>query len=318
MDSGPLRRWLSGSRRRRRGRQLDAGELVRRVERIAIAARRRSDSSRSGAYRAVFHGRGMEFSEVREYLPGDDVRSIDWNVTARAGAPFVKLYREERDVTVHLAIDLSASEDFGSGLATKRDLAAEAAATILLAAAQNRDRFGAVLFTDQVERVHAPRHGKAHALAIVRDILSRPLTGFGTDLAAGLRAVGHLARSRGIIVVMSDFRATGFERELARLAGRHDVIAIALSDPAEKELPVRGLFRVQDAETGKVRVVDASSEATRRAWRFDAAARAAPACGRYGIDLLTISANRSPARELSRFFKERSRRPVPAKRGAAR
>lgn len=318
MDSVLRGRWFSASRRRRRGRQLDAAELVRRVERIAIAARRRSDSSRSGAYRAVFHGRGMEFSEVREYLPGDDIRSIDWNVTARAGAPFVKLYREERDVTVHLAVDLSASEDFGSGLATKRDLAAEAAATILLAAAQNRDRFGAVLFTDQIERVHAPRHGKAHALAIVRDILSRPLAGFGTDLAAGLRAAGHLARSRGIIVVISDFRAEAFDRELARLAGRHDVIAIALSDPAERDLPARGLFRIQDSETGAVRVADFSSEATRRAWRFDAAARAAPACTRYGIDLLPISADRSPARALAAFFRERSRRPAATARRVTR
>ncbi|HET9794874.1 MAG TPA: DUF58 domain-containing protein [Thermoanaerobaculia bacterium] len=292
--------------RRRRGRTLDPADLLRRVERIAVASRRRSESTPAGDYRSLFHGRGMEFSEVREYRPGDEVRAIDGNVTARTGFPHVKLFREERDRTLLFLADLSASEDFGSGFATKRDLAAEAAAAIALAAAAQRDRVGAILFTDRVEKIARPARGKAHALAIVRDILSRPLEGFGTDLAGGIAAARRMLKSRALVVLLSDFRAGGWERELGALARRHDVVALALGDPAERAFPARGLLRLRDAETGALGLVDASSPAFHAAWRAGAPAAAArAACARAGVDFLPLDTARSPSRSLDAFFRAR-------------
>lgn len=296
---------ISPPRRRRRGRELSAEELFRRVGRIAVAARKSSVSPTSGDYRAVFHGRGMEFSEVREYRPGDDVRSIDWNVTARAGTPFVKLFREERDRTLLFLADLSASEDFGSALATKRDLAAEATAAIALSAAENRDRVGAILFTDRIEKIRRPARGKPHALSVVRDVLTRPLDGFGTDLALGIRAARNLLKSRALVVLLSDFRARGYEKELGALARKHDVVALGLTDPAERRFPSRGLFRFRDAETGALRVADSSSAAFRNQWGALSAVGARQACLRSGIDFLELSSERAPSADLAAFFRSR-------------
>ena len=295
--------------RRRRGRALDSSDLLRRVERIAVVSRRRTESAPSGDYRSVFHGRGMEFSEVREYRPGDDVRAIDGNVTARTGFPHVKLFREERDRTLLFLADLSASEDFGTVFATKRDLAAEAAAAIALAAAAQRDRVGAILFTDRIEKIARPARGKAHALAIVRDVLSRPLEGSGTDLAAGLAAARRMLKSRALVVLLSDFRDRGWENELGALARRHDVVALGLADPAERAFPTRGLLRLRDAETGETRLVDASAGAFRSAWSGAAPAPAArAACARAGVDFLLLETARSPSKALDAFFRSRSGR----------
>ena len=297
---------LSPPRRRRRGRELSAEELFRRVGRIAVAAKKRSVSQTSGDYRAVFHGRGMEFSEVREYRPGDDVRSIDWNVTARAGAPYVKLFREERDRTLLFLVDLSASEDFGSALATKRDLAAEATAAIALSAAKNRDRVGAILFTDRIEKIRRPARGQPHALSVVRDVLNRPLEGFGTDLALGIRAARNLLKSRALVVLISDFRAKGYEKELGALARRHDAVALCLSDPAERRFPARGLFRFRDSESGEVRITDASTPEFRRIWGAAAAVGARQICLRSSVDFLELSSDRGPSADLASFFRSRA------------
>jgi uncharacterized protein (DUF58 family) len=297
---------LSPPRRRRSGRELSAEELLRRVGRIAIAARKKSVSQASGDYRAVFHGRGMEFSEVREYRPGDDVRSIDWNVTARAGAPYVKLFREERDRTLLFLVDLSASEDFGSTLATKRDLAAEATAAIALSAAKNRDRVGAILFTDRIEKIRRPARGQPHALSVVRDVLNRPLEGFGTDLSLGIRAARNLLKSRALVVLISDFRAKGYEKELGALARRHDAVALCLSDPAERRFPSRGLFRFRDSESGESRIADASSAVFRKSWSAGAAVGARQICLRSGVDFLELSSDRGPSGDLASFFRSRS------------
>jgi uncharacterized protein (DUF58 family) len=247
----------------------------------------------------------MEFSEVREYRAGDDVRAIDWNVTARAGAPYVKLFREERDRTLLFLADLSASEDFGSGLATKRDLAAEAVAAIALSAAENRDRVGAILFTDRIERIRRPARGRPHALSVVRDVLSRPLEGFGTDLPLGLRGARNLLKTRALVVLISDFRTGGYERELGALARRHDVVALAVTDPAERRFPAFGLFRLRDAETGDTRVVDASSPEFRRAWPIGLGS-AARICRRAGADFLELSSDRAPSASLATFFRARA------------
>ena len=298
-----------GNPGRRRGRALDPADLLRRVERIAVVSRRRTESAPSGDYRSVFHGRGMEFAEVREYRPGDDVRAIDGTVTARTGFPHVKLFREERDRTLLFLADLSASEDFGSGFATKRDLAAEAAAAIALAAAAQRDRVGAILFTDRIEKIVRPARGKPHALAIVRDILSRPLDGAGTDLAAGILAARRMLKSRALVVLLSDFRARGWENEIGALARRHDVVALGLGDPAERSFPARGLLRLRDAETGKTRLVDASAPAFRTAWSAAASAGGArAACARAGVDFLALETTRSPSRMLDAFFRSRTGR----------
>ena len=297
-------------RRRRRGRDLSAEELARRVERIAVFSRRRSEASPAGDYRSLFHGRGMEFSEVREYRPGDDFRLIDANVTARSGSPHVKLFREERDRTLLFVVDLSASEDFGTALATKRDLAAEATAAIALSAAEHRDRVGALLFTDRIEKILRPARGKPHALAIVRDVLSRPLEGFGTDLPAAIRAARRLLKSRALVVLLSDFRAAGWHTELGALARRHDVVAIALADRAEHAFPSRGLFRLRDAESGEIRLVDASSRRFRALWSADSPAVAArAACAKAGVDFVELETHRSPSRELALFFRARAARP---------
>jgi uncharacterized protein (DUF58 family) len=295
-------------RRRRRGRTLSAEDLARRVEKIAVASRRKSASTPSGDYRSVFHGRGMEFSEVREYRPGDDVRTIDGNVTARSGIPHVKLFREERDRTLLFLIDLSGSEDFGSVFASKRDLAAEATAAIALAATEHRDRVGAILFTDRIEKIVRPARGKVHALAIVRDVLSRPLAGFGTDIAAGLRAARRMLKSRALVVLLSDFRAEGYQAELGALARKHDVVALGLSDPAEKEFPSTGMFRLRDSETGELRLVDASSAAFRSSWNAgEGSASGRSTCVKVGVDFLGLDTTRSPGRALAIFFRARKR-----------
>ena len=297
-------------RRRRRGRDLSAEELARRVARIAVFSRRRSEAVPAGDYRSLFHGRGMEFSEVREYRPGDDFRLIDANVTARSGSPHVKLFREERDRTLLFVVDLSASEDFGTALATKRDLAAEATAAIALSAAEHRDRVGALLLTDRVEKILRPARGKSHALAIVRDVLSRPLEGFGTDLAAGIRAARRLLKSRALVVLVSDFRAAGWHTELGALARRHDVVAIALADRAENAFPSRGLFRLRDAESGETKLVDASSARFRALWSAGSPAAAArAACVKAGVDFVELETHRSPSRELALFFRTRGGKP---------
>lgn len=293
--------------RRRAGREISAAELARRVEHIALAARRRTDAAHSGSYRAVFQGRGMEFSEVRDYRPGDDIRTIDWNVTARAGTPYVKLFQEERDRTVMLIADLSASQDFGSQLATKRDLTSEAAAAIALSAAGNRDRVGAILLTDRIEKIHRPARGRGHALAIVSDILSMPLANFETRLSTGLRAAAQILKSQALVVILSDFRDIGYQQELGRLARRHDVVAIATTDPAETNPSARGLMRVVDAETRQSRVVDFSSLAIRKAFSRAPLAIARQICRETGVDYLELSTSRAPARDLGEFFHERSR-----------
>lgn len=298
----------SSDSRRRRVRPLSAEELLRRVEKIAVVSRKRSEASPAGDYRSVFHGRGMEFAEVREYRAGDDVRLIDGNVTARSGFPHVKLFREERDRTLLFVVDLSASEDFGTSLATKRDLAAEATATIALAAAAQRDRVGAILFTDRIEKIVRPARGKSHALAIVRDVLSRPLEGFGTDISRGLQAARRVLKARALVVVLSDFRATGWDAELGALARRHDVVALSLSDPAEKRFPARGIFRLRDAETGMVRLVDGSSAAFRSAWSAKSSpAPARAVCAKSGVDFVELDTTRAPSRTLASFFRARGK-----------
>jgi uncharacterized protein (DUF58 family) len=286
-------------------------EIVRKLHRIRIRTNRLVDAGVGGEYHSVFRGRGMEFSEVREYVPGDDVRTIDWNVTARTGTPHVKKFVEERDLTVLLVLDLSASQGFGSQYLTKRELMSELAALLSFAAIKNHDRVGALLFTDRLERYHPPRKGLDHALAITRDALSLAPKGRTTDLTLALRSAAALLKQRAVVFIVSDFLATGYEKALKALNKRHDVVAIPIADPRELELPPgAGLVRLRDAETGATRVFDSSDPAFRKAWGRRTAGRPEPAevFRSAGIDSIPLRTDSSYELPLVRFFKEREKR----------
>jgi uncharacterized protein (DUF58 family) len=283
-------------------------ETLQKIRRIQIRTRTLLDSGIVGGYHAVFKGRGMEFAEVREYAPGDDVRTIDWNVTARMGAPYIKKFVEERDLTLLLVVDVSGSHRFGSRFLVKRDYAAELSAVLAFSAVANHDRVGAVLFTDRIESYVAPDRGRDHALRIVRDVLAKEPQGTGTDLAAALRFARQVMKRRGIVAVLSDFQAKDYERPLGVLRRRHDVIALHLSDPLEDEVPDVGLVAVLDPETGEKRVVDTSDPAVRRRMRVSTLREAKEVFRRTNVDVLPLSTADSYERPLAAFFKARGRR----------
>lgn len=283
-------------------------ETFERVRRIRIRTRTILQSGIVGAYHAVFKGRGMEFAEVREYTPGDDVRTIDWNVTARMDAPFVKKYVEERDLTLLLLVDLSGSQRFGSRFLLKRDYAAELAAVLAFSAVANHDRVGAVLFTDRIESYIPPRGGGDHALRIVRDLLAVEPAGRGTDIAGALRFARQVMKRRGIVAVVSDFQDSGYEKPLGILRRRHDVVAIHLWDPAEIDVPPAGLVALLDPETGELKVVDTSDPTVRRRLRAGTLTEAQEIFRRTRVDALPLSTAASYERPLAAFFKTREKR----------
>ena len=286
-------------------------ELVRVVRQLEITTRGLVRSLAAGDYASVFRGRGVEFAEVREYMAGDDIRTIDWNVTARLGVPYVKRFREDRQLTVLLVIDVSASGHFGSALRTKRDLAAELAAVLALAGTRHRDRVGAVLYTDRIEWFAPPRSGRRHALTIVDRVLGVEPVGRGTNLPLALDYLEPLLRRRAAVVVISDFMDPDQWGSMERLAPRHDVVAIQLSDPRERALPSIGLATLWDPETDDWTTVDLSLEATRRQlhdrWaEFESSL--ARRCHANRIDLLRLSTDRPYSEPLAAFFGRRDRR----------
>ncbi len=283
-------------------------EMLQKVRRIRIRTRSILESGIVGSYQAVFKGRGMEFAAVREYTPGDDVRTIDWNVTARMDAPYVKKYVEERDLTLLLLVDLSGSQAFGSRYLLKRDYAAELAAVLAFSAVANQDRVGAVLFTDRIEAYIPPARGRDHALRITRDLIALEPAGRGTDLRAALRFARRLLRRRGIVAVISDFQDAGYERALGLLRARHDVIALQLWDPREAEIPSAGLVALTDPETGQRRVVDTSDAAVRSRLRAVTLTQAQEVFRRTRVDALALSTAESYERPLAAFFKAREKR----------
>jgi uncharacterized protein (DUF58 family) len=283
-------------------------ETLSKIRRIRIRTRAILESGIVGAYHAMFKGRGMEFAEVREYTPGDDVRSIDWNVTARMGAPYIKKYVEERDLTLLLLIDASGSQRFGSRFLTKRDYAAELSAVLAFSAVANHDRVGAVLFTDRIEAYVPPGHGQDHALRIVRDVLARESVGRGTDIASALRFAQRVLRRRSIVAVISDFQDQDYTRALGILRRRHDVVALQLIDPREEDLPARGLIALTDPETGERCLVDLSDTFTRGRLHSNARATAQAAFKTTQVDGLALSIAESYEQPLSAFFKARERR----------
>jgi uncharacterized protein (DUF58 family) len=281
---------------------------MREVERIEITTRHLVRDIVSGEYSSAFRGRGVEFAEVREYQPGDDVRTIDWNVTARLGTAYVKRYLEERELTVLFIVDVSASGRFGSGIRTKESLAVEVSAVLALAAARNNDRVGAVWVTDRVERFVPPRRGRRHVRRIINDLLAFEPDGSGTDLGTALTFVEPMLRHRAVIFLLSDFLTTGYEPAFERLARRHDLIALQLYDPRERELPDLGLVSVQDPETGVWQWLDTSRKETRELFRRTAAEfdRAiARTVREAGGDLIRLETTQPYAEPLIAFFRRR-------------
>jgi len=283
-------------------------ETFSKIRRIQIRTRVILESGIGGAYHAVFKGRGMEFAEVREYQEGDDVRTIDWNVTARMGAPYVKKFVEERDLTLMLLVDVSGSHAFGSNYLLKRDYAAELAAVLAFSAVFNHDRVGAVLFSDRIEGYVPPGHGRDHALRIVRDLLAIEPRGTGTDISGALRFVQRVMKRRGIVAAISDFQGEGYDKSLGALRRRHDVIALQLADPREREFPDLGLVALVDPETGERFVVDASRADVRPLLASRALRDAPEAFRRSRVDALTLSTAESYEKTLGAFFKARERR----------
>jgi uncharacterized protein (DUF58 family) len=285
-------------------------EVLRQVKLIELRARRLVTTLFSGEYRSVFRGQGIEFAEVRAYETGDDYRAIDWNVSARMGTPFVKTFEEERELTLLLVVDRSGSVAFGRPRA-KADVAVEVGAVLALAAARQHDRVGALLFADRVEGVIRPGKGRSHVLRVIRDLLAFVPTGKGTNLGAALGYAGRLLRHRAIVVVISDFRAGGWEMPLRRLALRHEVVAITVDDPREFELPDAGWIELEDAETGGRALVDTSEAGARLRLRIAAEEQRlgrARALHRAAVDHVALATDRPYAQTLHAAFARRARR----------
>jgi uncharacterized protein (DUF58 family) len=286
-------------------------EIMKQVKRVDLKTRGLVDALFSGEYRSVFKGQGMEFAEVREYTPGDEVRAIDWNVTARMNRPFVKRYVEERELTVVLALDISGSESFGTVSRFKSEMMTEFAAIIALAAVRNNDRVGLIFFTDRVEHVVPPRKGKRHVLRIVRDLLAFEPKGTETDLQPALQYMQRTLRQHTVIFLVSDFQADGYEHALKVLGRRHDIVAVTLNDPAERDLPNVGLARMRDPETGQFLEVDTTDRRVRAAYADHIAAELAArqrVLRRSGVDEVELTTEGTVIDPLLKFFRARETR----------
>ncbi len=286
-------------------------EILRQVKLLELRTRGLVNSLFTGEYRSVFKGQGMEFAEVREYQPGDEVRSIDWNVTARMGKPFVKRYVEERELTVMLVVDLSGSERFGTRTRFKSELASELAAVLAMSAIRNNDRVGTVLFTDVIEHVVPPRKGRRHALRLMRDLLAFEPTSAGTNIGVALEYTGKMLAHKSIIFVVSDFQSAELEQPLKLLAQRHDVVAVTVDDPSEHQLPDIGLARFVDPETGHTIDIDTSNAKVRRQFADTVATELASRqhmLRKLAIDEIPLTTQGGVVDPLIKFFRARETR----------
>lgn len=288
-------------------------ELIKKIRRIEIRTRRLVNDSFAGEYHAIFKGRGMEFDEVRPYQPGDEVRSIDWNVTARTGNVFVKRYVEERELTVMLLVDASASGEFGTANRFKREIAAELAAVLAFSAISNNDKVGLIIFTDRIELFIAPRKGRRHVLRLIRDLLAFEPTGRRTDLKLGMDTINRILKRRSIVFLISDFLAApeSYSSVLQVSNRRHDVIAITLTDPRELEWPKIGLVALEDAETGQIQWIDTSNPHWREAFteRVGELHHGRERVFRKAkVDRINITTDAEYVTPLTIFFEKRARR----------
>lgn len=287
---------------------MDTSELLKKVRRIEIKTRGLSKHIFSGEYHSAFKGRGMSFSEVREYQYGDDVRNIDWNVTARTGEPHVKIFEEERELTVMLLVDVSRSVFFGTHTQFKEELATEICAVLAFSAIHNNDKVGVLFFSDRVERFIPPRKGRQHILRIIRELLAFEPRGHATDIGQALRYFNNLVKKRSICFLLSDFLSEGYAEALRIVGRKHDLVGIHLYDPLELKLSHAGLWRVEDAESGRTGWLDTFAPQVRHAWtswfhRQHEACR--HAFRRAASDLIAIRTDESYVRALIRFFQKR-------------
>jgi uncharacterized protein (DUF58 family) len=286
-------------------------EILKKVKRIEISTRGMVNEIFSGQYHSVFKGRGMDFSEVREYQPGDDIRTIDWNVTARSGHPFVKVYQEERELTVMLLVDASSSVSFGSIEQMKGELAVELCALLAFSAIKNNDKVGLLIFTNQVEKFVPPRKGKKHVMRVIRELLYYRPTNEGTDIGKALEYLNHILRRRAVVFLVSDFLGQDFERHLRVANRRHDIIAMRITDKREKELPNIGLLELEDIETDESLLIDTSDSEFREAYRTNASKMNESLHRMFKsmkVDYIEFRPGAPYDLPLIRFFKERSRR----------
>jgi uncharacterized protein (DUF58 family) len=286
-------------------------EILKKLRKIEIRTARLANEQLAGGYQSVFKGRGMAFSEVRQYQAGDDVRFIDWNVSARMNETYVKVFTEEREMTVMLLVDLSASEKFGAVGRPKVETVAEVAALLAFSAIKNNDRVGLILFTDRVERFVPPKKGKGHVMRVVTEILNAKPEGKGTDLSCALELLGGVQRRRAVSFLVSDLVAEDYDRALRIAAARHDLIPVQVVDPREEELPDIGLALVEDLETGDLVEIDTSDERVRKAYAKRIAKEAAAReqfFGRLGMDSVVVHTDKDYVKPLGDLFRRRQKR----------
>ena len=286
-------------------------DLIKRIRRLEITTRKVVASVLSGQYHSVFKGRGMAFSEVRQYQPGDEVRTIDWNVTARMNDAYVKVFTEERELTVMLLVDVSASGTFGSGERSKAEISAEVAAQIAFSAIANNDRVGLVLFSDRVEKVVPPRKGKSHVLRLIADILTTKPVGHGTDLNAALTYLSHVAKRKTVTFLVSDFFARDYEKSLRIIGRKHDLVPVVVNDPFEEKFPALGIVDLEDPETGERATVDTSDPRVRGHFQKYMAQQRETRnrlFKRLQLDSVELRAHEEYGRALQKFFAARAHR----------
>ena len=286
-------------------------ELARKIRVLQITTRKVVNDVLAGEYGSVFRGRGMEFDEVREYMPGDEIRTIDWNVTARTGHPYVKRFVEERELTVIFLVDLSASGSFGSVHKLKNEIAAEFCALLAFSAVKNNDKVGLMVFTDQVEMFIPPKKGTKHVLRVIRELLNFKPRPASTDIEGALDYLGRVTSKRSVVFLVSDFQAEDFEKKMRVLGKRHDLIAVTIIDPREVRFPDVGLLELEDAETGETVLIDTGSRAVRKRYERlgrEQQERFKKLFSSMGVDQIEVMTDRDYVPKLVHFFRSRERR----------
>ena len=286
-------------------------KIIRKVKQIEIKTRGLVNDLFGGEYHSIFKGKGMTFSEVREYQPGDDIRLIDWNVTARTTTPFVKNYEEERELTVYLMVDISASGEFGSGYQLKRELGTELAAVLGFSAIKNNDKVGLILFSDEIEKFITPKKGKSHVLRVIRELLYTNPRNKGTSISNSLDYLLKVAKRKSVVFIISDFIDNGFNQSLKIVSKKHDLIAIQLHDPVEYKFPNIGLAKVEDPETGEMFWIDTASKEAIKELEYETKlkqSKFSKNAKKIGFDLISISTDKDFVDPLMAFFKKREKR----------
>lgn len=286
-------------------------EVIKRIRRIEITTKKLVNDVFAGEYHSTFRGQGMEFEEVREYLPGDDVRLIDWNVTARTGVPFIKKFREERELSVMLLVDASSSGQFGTRSQMKEEMAAEIGGLLAFSAIRNNDKVGMIIFTDEVEKFIAPRKGRGHVLRMIREILYFKPVGKSTNISKALEYLNRVVKRKSVVFLISDFLSSGYSNDLIIANRKHDVVAIKIGDPRESKMEDYGLIDFEDAETGEIITIDTSDPVFRKQFSIQSEALGIEldkSFRRMGIDIIQLTTGQDYIIPLTSFFKKREKR----------